>query len=436
MKRNATLLLALGLLVSLLGCKKPTEDRIGSMIPMSKDRFGVFAAETKDTLYFLSHNNTYIGYMDKITGIGGPLCSRPECRHNSKDCNAYAGPVEGLLVSNGRLYWVGGRMDGTMGNYLQSIALDGTDRREHMELPRELYPSSHNGMSFALQDDLLYMGTCAGEVRDGESVNVQYVAAFPLNSKQEPFVILREDTMDAAENLCTFQPYGGSLYILTNSLGPLPAEGDTEGAEITFRIRQWNPETGELETLYEKITQNRWIADTGELLFENGEYQFNRSGDLWITDESLFFSRQAYRGPGLPRENWVYRCDFETGECETVCENGIYDWSNMSMLAENLIAGYRVIGTQDGICDFYVNLKDFKGNVLVDETYSLDFRDAFPGYDPWSPGFQGRDEKYAYFSFCAHDLGDEKLTIYTSIVAIALDGSGAQVMCTQMEECV
>ena len=83
----------------------------------------------------------------------------------------------------------------------------------------------------------------------------------------------------------------------------------------------------------------------------------------------------------------------------------------------------------------YVILKDFEGNVLVENTYDTGL-DYLMGTKPIA-GFCGLDDTYAYFYvWCKKDLSHSAVRGYTdyySILAVALDGSGMQVLCTEEE---
>lgn len=93
---------------------------------------GMFSAdgnmcETENGYYFINRN--IIEYSDKESGISVPLCSRPECSHNGEDCNGYAAECIGLSYYKGRLYWVGLDSYSDRDWKINSMALDGTNRR-------------------------------------------------------------------------------------------------------------------------------------------------------------------------------------------------------------------------------------------------------------------------------------------------------------------
>ena len=46
-----------------------------------------------DTYYFSCYPSTYFYFYEIEEGTGGKLCAKPECTHDTKDCNAYIGDL-------------------------------------------------------------------------------------------------------------------------------------------------------------------------------------------------------------------------------------------------------------------------------------------------------------------------------------------------------
>ena len=417
MKQIITLLLPFMLVFNLLGCGEvPKEDR-GFDSTRSFTRYApiVFAAETADTIYFMaSTGEQYLKYLDKATGVSGFLCGKSECRHMNETCNAYVGYyVWDIIVYNERLFWTYYSQEGNY--FLYSMALDGTDRRIEAELPQQFIALGSRGRGYVLHDKWLYFRDVSVKIVDGQQITYNYIAAFPLDSNEEPFVILQEENPYDFDNLLSIQFYRGYLYILTNTVSYYSEKDET--ILYDCKLRRWSVETGELETLYtENDSPLQW------------------SIDLWVTDNSIYFNRDNVLN-GV--DNRIYRYDLDTGVCEYLFDNGLYGWIDMGLIADNLITGYQMTNNNNGIYDFYVVLKDFEGNVLVDDKYTLDIRDGYTNYGlnglSYNVDFLGRDEGYAYYSFYGNEPSDKGQTSYVSIISVALDGSGARVMCTQTE---
>ncbi len=411
MKRLLPLFLALALLLALAACGEEAEPprAVDTARSFAKSSAPLYAAETPDAIYFIGFFDNYIKYVDKATGVSGVLCGKPECRHNDADCSAYTHWLRTLFVSGGRLWWIAD--DSPMGSlYLFSAAPDGTDRRTEARLSKDAIPSGYGYSCFALQGGWLYWGTVKREIVDGAQLDYNYIAAFPLDDRETPKIILEEEIPLYGNNYLTIQFYGGSMYILTNSLN----EAGLEKKLFDCLLRRWDPDTGELELLY---------ADRRDTL--------NWSSDLWVTEESIFFLRDTRHTEDSPLENRIYRYDFASGACTYLFDNGIYGWTNMGVLADGIVTGYRKMDGGVGFYQLYVIIKDFDGNILVEDTYSLDLSDV-PVELSQFMGFQGRDEDWAYYSLNAFDQDTQ--TEYVSLIAVALDGSGAKVLCTQSEQ--
>lgn len=411
MKRLLSLILALAMLLALTACGEKAEPprEVDTARSFAKLSAPLRAAETPDTIYFARYSDNYIKYVDKATGVSGVLCGKPECRHDSDSCNAHVVSLDALFFDSGRLWWIASSFSESAGSSqcLFSTAPDGTDRRTEATLSRDAFPSRFGARCFALHNRWLYMGAVKKEIVDGAQMDYNYIAAFPLDSKETPKIILEEEAPSCGNNNLALQFYDGDLYILTSSLNA----AEPEAWLFDFRLRRWDPETGELELLYEDLT---------------GDFPW--SSDLWVTEDSIFFQRNTPNTEAAPLENRVYRYDFASGECTYLFDNGVYGWANMGILADGIVTGYQMTGSSGGVYQFYVIIKDFDGNVQVEDTYSLDLPDVPVEFSRFM-GFQGRDEDYAYYSF----RGSDENTEYVSLIAVALDGSGAKVLCTQSE---
>ena len=416
MKRTFPILLALALLF-LAGCdssgteeEKRTVDTARSFSHYYKN---VLAAETKDTIYYIGANDYFIKYVDKVTGITGVLCGKAECSHDDKDCNAYTSYAGAncLFVDSGRLYWLCETENNYLTKTLYSAALDGTDRRDVVEFDKGTIPESQVSYPcFAFYDGYLYYSVVEHVIEDGEPNNYNYVCAFPLDPNKDPIVILHEKT-DGDYNL-SMQLYGDSLYIVTNDVHVLSKEnGDTVSGR-DFRLRRWDTQTCQLETLYE---------DLGSLLHWTME--------LWVTDDGVYFDRISQG----PQRVGIYKYDFESGKCDYQFSSGV-DW-NLVGIADNLVTGFQITDNNDGVYDFNVVIKDFSGNVVVDDTYVIDLNDVFLFYNSWFIQFLGRDEACAYYAFYeSGDASEGVQSYYTTIIQVALDGSGARELCSFVED--
>ncbi len=357
----------------------------------------VQAAVTEDTMYFKTGNSDFVQFVDKATGITGPLCGRPECGHNSKDCDAWVGQTARMFIDGGRLYAVSMFPESGWGGYpVYSMALDGKDHRTEGYLDSEMLPGFGETPYYLLHNGVLYYGNLDHFIENGEEKFYNHICAFPLGGKTEPYDILWEEVPITWD--FSMQFYGDGLYFITNELA-----ADTED-RYDFRLRRYDVRTGEIETLYEDLSSPP-----------------GKATEFWVTDGGVYFDRRT----NDPLEVKIYFYDFETGTCAYQFSTGV-EWSRMG-IADDLVTGLNVTARDNGVRDLLVVLKDFDGNELVNETYSFDFgflelEDGGLDYSAWETFFLGRDETQAYYAF-----NGER----TSIIAVALDGSGARVLCTE-----
>ena len=407
MKKAIAIFLMLTLFI-LTGCnsgageeKERTVDTVRSFNHYYKT---IIAAETEDTIYFIGKLQYFIKYVDKATGIAGPLCGKPECKHDGKDCNAYTSYMgaECIFVDSGRLYWLGYADElGDSDRILYSEALDGTDRREVARYDGELFKSQGGSYAyFVPHGEYLYYGVVKQIIEEGEETYYNYVCALPIDTDKEVIEILNEKTM-RNHNLA-IQFYGNSLYITTNDNAAGP-EGE-KGKLFDFRLRRWDAGTREIETLYEDL---------------NSPYFWTM--EMWVTDESVYFDRNGY--------TMIYRYDFDTGECGEVFR---HDVANFGIwIADNMVTGFKLENKGGGSYGLSVEIRDFEGNILVADTYQLDLQ--CPNYGSTTTHVLGRDEQYAYYGFAVSAHSGDKFN-HTDIVKVALDGSGAEVMCETTEK--
>lgn len=373
----------------------------------------VHSVETVDTIYFVGLTDRYIKYVDKATGISGVLCGKPECSHNDESCNAHMeSPAYGLLMEDGRLWFVNYK-----GRYvLYSTALDGNDRREEAELSSEFMPNASGYLTFILDDGNLYMGCVKSTIENGEEADRNWMVVFDVDGDKEPQVILDERTQYSQSTGVPMQIYGEWLYFITNDLEGTWNESRESGESVyDFKIRRWNVATGEIETVY------------GERYSSLGRNPM----DMWIDDEGIMFMGYDYEKD----EMGIYKYDFTSGESKYICSTSVTGTVRAG-IADGIISGY-LLENNNGIYNFHVVIKDFEGEVIVDETYKFDLRDEFAYYIRHQY-MLGRDEDYAYYAFTAPPFNstqysDPGVKTSTTIIQVALDGSGMRVLCTEIE---
>lgn len=417
MKRIAALMIALTLFLGACGTAGDTdrEKSIDTNRSFVQNNALVYSTETEDTIYFAGWTDSYIKYVDKQTGVGGVLCGKPECQHNNASCNAYMTEHGWCFFNDGRrLYWLERVYDVTYILALCSAALDGTDRRVEARLPSEFVPSRSSYQNYILNDGYLYLGCMLKVVEDGAAINYNYIAAFPVDHEGEPRVILKEKTEDSQFFSVAVHVYGDSLYFMTSDLdGTWEQASETGEFLYNFKLRRYDLGSGVIETLYE--------SDRTALSWSPG---------MWALDDGLVFS--AYEKDDTTLK--IFKYDFESNTCGEMFESKIEEDLRTNIM-DNLICSYRILN-HGGVYDFTVAMWDFDGNTLVDETYVLDSSEIYEYYMNYHMFALGRDEDSAYFAVNAPPYAsghpDDRRSV--TVIAVALNGSGAKVMCTVAED--
>ena len=405
------MLLGIALLLLLTGC-----ERAPGQGSLDSDRNTIHyeltfkdVCATEDTVYFRC--NQLVHYYDKESGVSGVLCGKAECEHSTapdSSCNAYVGNVKGMSLYGGRLYWMNDKS-------ISSMAPDGTDHRTERAISLELF-ASQRGMGAVFHRGYMYLWIKNCSVEDGAEIIRLDVAAIPLDSEEEATLIYSHKLGTYAsvwDPVITIQAYGDDLYILENLAVRSEGREDAYPTVYDFSILRYSAKTGEVDTLY-----------------HDEEANFYRTEDLWAMEEGIVFL--CHTKGASPH---TYRLDYATGELHTILDGGV-------SLGEDLIVSrnYRyekssptnpwgmTLAPQDIEVsgDFQVTLWNFAGEVMLDGSYPLSGIYEYPT-------FMGADDTYAYFLSDATYSEHHGITHYMSILGVALDGSGMEVLCTEEE---
>lgn len=222
-------------------------------------------ARIGDVLYFADYgapNVPMLLAMDLNTGEAFPLCTRPECEHNSTACDAYAGafgsPVQ-LAAWNGQLYFLDHVLPH---NILYRIDPDGSNRTKVMELNSLSNPAGGWASAWlGIHDGMFYQCVHGQYVDDA---NVQETAVL----YRQP---LESGSADRAEELLRVEGAawidaamdGSTLYC-----GVYVYEKETETYRLT--VYAFDMEKSVLTEFWQGNIQadfRNMIVQDGELLF-------------------------------------------------------------------------------------------------------------------------------------------------------------------------
>ena len=320
---------------------------------------------TDDTIYYIIQHNekqTYctLMYRDKKTGISGPLCGKPECLHNDRDCNAYISTdkdyLYGLYVYDRKLYL-------STGSSVINMELDGTNRGG-MGISSGLFLTNgrvtnsavpHRGYEY-------YFGT-KYDITDGVVNETLVVAAQPLDGG-EGFKIIERAVPD--NTLCQVRFAGNDVYILVGYPVFLN-EIDTVGEIELYR---WDSKTRRSEVLYygrldkedgetfDSFFRNFTVIPKDGIYLQTEHFLYNEEGDE-------YGSHHIYDNCGLSRYS------FETGDMEH------FVWIGSDHGSVEFIRDGKVYSSGYGS----VFVHDLDGNLLLQgELYEPRFSET-AGYD-------------------------------------------------------
>ncbi len=191
---------------------------------------------TDDTVYAYDPETCRILYVDKATGIWGPLCGKPECLHTNSDCNAYISSApDAMRVYDGMLYWSGWRMK-----------LDGTDRErgpwtDNLDKIRNTGCAFiHRGYVYTAGGDHMYTSIGA---KSRVSINVTAMDG------SESFNLLTKPLPGGGAD-CMIQPVGNDIYIELHSIF-FADESDPDSFTYTVtEFYRWSSKTRKAELLF------------------------------------------------------------------------------------------------------------------------------------------------------------------------------------------
>ncbi len=147
MKKFLTILLSILTLLAASSCTTPSTSRENnnSNLPdpasfRQQDRYEFFI-ETADCYYYLYDKMIYVSVKDHPAFYF--LCSKPDCPHGGRDCNAYGGCAIGYW--NGHLY--SAVLEADMQSFVQ-MDLDGSNHKEVTEIVLPLDANGSEGGSY------------------------------------------------------------------------------------------------------------------------------------------------------------------------------------------------------------------------------------------------------------------------------------------------
>lgn len=388
MKRTITLLPALALLLTLTACNGAGET---PSVDLDRNFAQQFAyCETEDAVYFSAWmGNRVILYADKESGIGGPLCAKPECEHNSASCSAYIDryPLFGIGNYDGKLYFVSGE-------YIWRADYDGTNRERVRPVDKKLRNDINFHNVFYHRGYAFFVGQTSTIVGGAPQYGSLAYALSLTDPEAEPVIIFRE-ALGADRGLnVDYDLRENELYVFMFTWG-IDHENDVNIPDSkALYIARWNIETQESEMVFD-----------APIDFTPYEY--------WALEDSILMN-----GGGYVRE-----LDIETGSLTQRFTFG-EEWKGNDYFTDNKVislAGANLNMSEGSYC-----VKDFDGNTIASGSLQVpDFGGQESRFFTWY--FLGADDEALYVQYDLSVSG-EASGILTRLVQVPLDGSGQRVI--------
>ena len=233
---------------------------------------------------------------DRSTGISAPVCSRKDCSHESKSCDAFLmngnSAISALSVSEDRVYFTKGA-GSAIGQTAYSIKLPAESPEEAAAVETEgLFPEDISPMKaysvFPEGQDCFYDGdfyftTCMGNGKSSAAETVYYptVVRSPISSEREKKTVFQEKRTGCDYIDLYLMPRDEGLYIIEilikqgETLGEGYEAGDSQGQ---VSIYLYHPDTDRKETVFsEEYPVNFGIKNAN---IHEGKLYFNATDSL------------------------------------------------------------------------------------------------------------------------------------------------------------
>lgn len=317
---------------------------------------GTSFCETDDAYYGIAEmeNGAVLMYSDKTTGKGGVLCAKPDCGHDTENCNAFLIPLaSGLSVYEGRLYWAA--QDGFGGEAkVYSLRLDGTDKKAVCRIPSEVFKGG--AQIFAkVHRGKMYFGGVYKTVSGGVATEMIKVTSLELKHGGKCCTLFEKDG-----GFLQMQMRGNAVYMATGC-----------GRDIS--VYCWNTSDERLSEIY-----------SGELPEAVHSIRLDGSQGAYFAGEG----------------DSVYYLDFKTEEAE--CKFGFDDiMPGIVNFAEPYICDGTAVA-EDMWGNAVICLKSFDGRfMMVYSVAEIEKKIAeMSGEESVERHFLGFDGDNLYYDYC------------------------------------
>ena len=162
-----------------------------------------------DVVVFLTHYQEdgcrRFMYYDNASGICSILCGKPECTHDSEECNAIVGSSStsafGMGILHDKIYWIADNHSesGYKGKYLYQMNLDGTGRNEVRQIvsPDQRDQMITSNMFVGYTDEYMIIAGGRHGISSGTEHLYLTLRAYSLVNSQKDLILYDEEVSGA-----------------------------------------------------------------------------------------------------------------------------------------------------------------------------------------------------------------------------------------------
>ena len=230
----------------------------------------VYHAVSPSGVYFLDivdESDSYIVYADDGSDTFIKLCGRPDCTHNTADCNAYVSSGCALSYYGGYLYVGSG--DSSLSREAKLIRMD-PDGSNHVTVMDLNKFAKENGGDFA-RCDIITDGFCLFTVLGWKVVSQGPDHTEQKTTSKGKYYYKLDGSMKVPEraNIDGLACYNcGDAFLVHN---PTPVEGSKYGSYY-----DWDPDTNSASFLTPHPGQPGWYGEDEGYYFQDG-YIYRRT---------------------------------------------------------------------------------------------------------------------------------------------------------------
>ena len=328
-------------------------------------------------------------YRDKATGEGKPLCSKPECAHSDKDCEAYfslsASDLHGLFMYDGKIYW----------STDTNVNRTGTDKVDIEKVVTvsggmfgkdDFYENASTAVAVPHRGYVYYAGRTSvqtGYEAGTGNIKRKYtltVGAAPIDGGEDKFTIFEREVPGGSS--CNLRFVGNDVYIMIveqktqGMFHYFDYEGiylnipfEEELSESSVELYRWDSKTRKAEMLYKGSL----------MLSEGGEYIDVRNGFTVMDDGIYMYTAYNTFGDGTSFRRGIVKYSFDTKKLEQPM------WLDENMFISPYYNAEHIYAYSSG----KISILDSDGNpigVAADNVW-------------WNSGeLAGADDDYLYFA--------------------------------------